>query len=82
MEERSLLHLKITFEVAAMLQIVEEHLLETTSHIAVVEEKIRLEIVFKRAEIDVRRAARTHAVVGDEQFRVVETAFVEHNCHT
>ena len=57
--------------------VVEVDFFEAQSHVAVVEEDVGLEVVFKATEVDVGRAAGAKRIVADEQFAVIESGTVE-----
>ena len=61
--------------------VVEEDVAHAQGHLLIVEERVCLEIVLERAEIDVRRAASAYLVVADHQLRVEETCLIERHLY-
>ena len=57
--------------------VVEVDFFEAQSHVAIVEEDVGLEVVFKTTEVDVGRAAGAKRIVADEQFAVIESGAIE-----
>lgn len=61
----------------ALCLVVKEYLLEAQGRAFVVKEYVGLEIILKRAEIDIGRAAGGQGVVANQQFGMQETCLVE-----
>ena len=56
-----------------------EHFAQLLGRSLTIEEDVRLEIVLKTADVDIRGTAGTDGVVADEEFRMEEAGPIEHD---